>query len=92
MYCINFDYLLFFAIIEMIGIENHMKSVQVDFESVCYFAYKDLSDVLSVENIQLIRESYSNVLEVIEKECVICFSSKGAMDMHAKWVRGILIM
>ena len=66
-----------------------MKSIQLDFECFAYFAYKKPEDVMSDENLQIIRESYAeNVLAVVEKECTMCFSSTASLTEHAKWVHG----
>jgi len=66
-----------------------MKSIQLDFECFAYFAYKKPEDVMSDENLQIIRESYAeNVLSVVEKECTMCFSSTACLTEHAKWVHG----
>jgi len=67
-----------------------MKSIQLDFECFAYFAYKKPEDVMSNENLQIIRESYAeNILAVVEKECTaMCFSSTACLTEHAKWVHG----
>jgi len=75
---------------DMLGMDIFMKSIQLDFECFAYFAYKKPEDVMSDENLQIIRESYAeNVLAVVEKECsAMCFSSTACLLEHAKWVHG----
>jgi len=74
---------------EMIDLENHLKCIQVDTENICYFAYKDPTDVIDEEVLQAIRKSYKQVLTTLQEVCDhVVLSSKGAMKMYAEQVHG----
>lgn len=74
---------------EMIGLENHLKGVHVDTECICYFAYKDPTDVIDEKVLKEIRKSFKQVLTTIQEVCDhVVLSSKGAMEMYAEQVHG----